>query len=118
MTWGRSKSVNSAGLENPETDLRVGVGMNRTGLCITFAEGMVASGKYEEDEKSRQYEADCSTDHHLYNIPLHTSLHQRICRLILKEVTDFSERMHIPVRNCHMAKTIVNSRTNHYLVKQ
>ena len=56
---------NGTGLENPETDLRLGMGMNRTGLCIAIAEGMVASGKYEEDEKSCQYEADCSTDRHL-----------------------------------------------------
>ncbi len=54
-----------AGLENPETVLWVGMGMNRTVMSIAFAEGMVASGKYEEDEKSCQYEADCSTDRHL-----------------------------------------------------
>ncbi len=53
------------GLENPETVLRLGLGMNRTGLCIAFTERMVASDKYEEDEKSCQYEADCSTDRHL-----------------------------------------------------
>jgi len=56
---------NSAGLENPETVLWVGMGMKRTVLSIAFAERMEASGKYEEDEKSCQYEADCSTDSHL-----------------------------------------------------
>ena len=56
---------NGTVLENQEADLRLGMGMNRTGLCIAIAERMVASDKYEEDEKPRQYEADCSTDRHL-----------------------------------------------------
>jgi hypothetical protein len=78
-----------AALENPETFLRICVRMKRAVLRKAFAERMVASGKNEEDEKSRQYIADWFTDRHLYNIPLHNPLQQRICRLILKGVTDF-----------------------------
>ena len=81
-----------AALLNPETFLRICVGMKRAVLRKAFTERMVASGKYEEDEKSRQYIADWFTDRHLYNIPLHNPLQQRICRLILKGVTEFIHR--------------------------
>jgi hypothetical protein len=43
--------------------------MNRTGLRKTIAEGMVAADKQEEDEKSGQYDADCSMDFHLCQYP-------------------------------------------------
>ena len=70
-------------MENPWRDLRAGMRMNRAGLRKAFAEGMVASGIYEEDKKSCQNEADCSTNRHLIHYvaptPTATALNKLSC---------------------------------------
>jgi hypothetical protein len=63
---------------------------------------MVATGKYEKDDKSCQYQADCSTDRHRYHYPAPSSAATTLAPDVLKGLSIFSERMFLPAGNRHM----------------
>jgi len=50
---------------------------------------MVATGKYEKDDKSCQYQADCSTDRHRYHYPAPSSAATTLAPDVFKGVIDF-----------------------------
>lgn len=68
----------ASGVENTVEVAHTGIGVNRAPLPVAVAERMTASGKYEEEKKTCQYEADCSADRHFLNIPLKICLNNRL----------------------------------------